>query len=107
MIDDATLSCHDHGNCELCDHQEAEIRRLREEQNRLQGELEGYQESALNTNQWESNLAAHLAVVRELAETIESTLRDCQGVYAGGHGHRLITLLAHPLVQQAREEKES
>ena len=44
---------------------------------------------------WEADLAAHRAVVRELATELKR--------YVGDLG---LPILAHPLVQQAREEKK-
>ena len=39
-------SCHDHGNCELCDQQETDLTRLCEENERLQAKLKRVDDGA-------------------------------------------------------------
>ena len=90
MIPDATLSSHDHGNCELCDQQEAEIRRLRENLVIAHANFQGMQARVLDV---EAVLAAHQAVVRELATELQR--------YVGDLG---LPVLADPLVVAARTE---
>ena len=63
------LSCHDHGNCELCDQIEAE-------RDRLQKELE---EMYLSMDSWRSRAE----VMKEALEKIG---------YAQGNGHPLVLM---------------
>ena len=87
----------------------AEIRRLREEHGNLSHNcivmLEGRRSA-------ETDLAAHQAVVRELADTLEAAQAslcassDYQKVPSNRYAlERIRAALAHPLVQQVREEK--
>ena len=87
----------------------AEIRRLRDE-------IEAWKTSQAIANviakKAEADLAAHQAVVRELADTLEAAQAslcassDYQEVPSNRYAlERIRAALADPLVQQAREEK--
>ena len=101
MIDDATLDNIERivtGEypCAYCPDLVAEIRRLREirkcgkcSRDTVSGDCYGCE-----TDRLQADLAAHRAVVRELVETLITTRAWWN-----------LTILAHPLVQQAREEK--
>ena len=81
-----------------------EIRRLREEHQEAHAHFQGMQARTLDA---EDALAAHQAVMRELAETLEQSDEpgQAQEEECARWLARKDAALAHPLVQQAREEK--
>ena len=81
MIPDATLSSHDHGNCELCDQQEAEIRRRREWAEKCQTDYDTRYDAL------EDTLAAHQAVVRELADASQKYIEEVQANLRATRSH--------------------
>ena len=124
-IDDATLAAWEHEVvacppffAAIIKTAITEIRRLREEvanhskciEEIQVGQLaEAERENELHA-QKDATLAAHRAVVRELAQLLENACAMRQsGGFLGDNIDRWLTsiilLLAHPLVQQAREEK--
>ena len=115
MIDDATLAEWELTPSPNGYLQQAvkEIRRLRKEVEQYKGYhqlvLRKYEELIDEGVRDEADLAAHRAVVRELAQLLENACAMRQsGGFLGDNIDRWLTsiilLLAHPLVQQAREE---
>ena len=93
-------------HCCLCNHEakitelEAEIRRLREARCQHDNWRERWQQA-------ERDLAAHRAVVRELAETLEESDEpgQAQEEECACWRARKDAALAHPLVQQAWDQR--
>ena len=122
MMDDATLAewerCFPHigvgplgalptikEQCVIC-QAVAEIRRLREEVVKVENELFQVEDDKAWLNQ---DVATHRAVVRELAELLDV---DATPEFANEGDliawiERKHAVLAHPLVQQAREERDA
>ena len=104
---------------------EAEIRRLREAVPSVVIEPQCLKTGCeadiwrMRQKTWEANLAAHQAVVRELAEASKKYIDEVQANLRAAHStvpgpadpprwaalQHLQAWLAHPLVRQAREEK--
>ena len=100
LLDAMCRECADAYARQQVEPLETEIRRLREAHEWATNNIN----TALNKiDTLKADLAAHRAVVRELAESLEAwgTGKDSAGQIVCHVSH----LLAHSLVQQAREEK--
>ena len=109
MIDDATLAEWERNDPWNPQMKEAatEIRRLREESmiTLTDGRTFPLGEVADAYEELRIALAAHRAVVRELARFLVEEHRLRNATHYCDHSCLARILLAHPLVQQAREEK--
>ena len=98
MINDATLM-----EWELTPSPNGYVQHAVAEIRRLQEKAEIFQKAR---DEYFNDLTAHQAVVRELAEEAEYYLATVSGTGSFFHHRSKIKqLLAHPLVQQTREEK--